>query len=104
MPFLRKIKILWPYGANIGIDRNDLIRVNGFDEDFVGWGGEDIDLSRRLGLIGVDYHGTVGRCIVFHLHHPVREPDDGNSNVAKIKQKKLQGYEPFAENGLDKWI
>ena len=31
-------------GCNLGVWRDDLITVNGFDEDFEGWGREDSDL------------------------------------------------------------
>lgn len=55
-------------GSNIGVWRADYECINGFDENFVGWGMEDTDFQRRLESIGV-------RCIlagtgVYHLWHP----------------------------------
>ena len=38
---------------NVGIWRSDLERVNGFDENYRGWGQEDDDLGRRLRAAGV---------------------------------------------------
>ena len=37
-----------PRGCNMAFWRNDLIRVNGYDEDFKGWGFEDAELCIRL--------------------------------------------------------
>lgn len=35
-------------GGACGINRADLIKVNGYDEQYVGWGYEDDDVARRL--------------------------------------------------------
>lgn len=41
-----------PYAAIV--DREALLAIGGWDENFVGWGGEDIDLILRLEQIGVE--------------------------------------------------
>ncbi len=40
-------------GGNVGMWRSDFERVNGYDEDFEGWGCEDDDLGRRLRKTGL---------------------------------------------------
>lgn len=40
-------------GCNMAFWRSDLIRVNGYDEEFRGWGGEDSELATRLNNSGV---------------------------------------------------
>ncbi len=40
-------------GWNVGLWRSDYERVNGYDEQFRGWGCEDDDLTRRLRGLGV---------------------------------------------------
>ncbi len=61
--------------CNLAVWREDLARVNGFDESFEGWGFEDSDLVIRLIRAGV--RRTDGRFAtgVFHLWH--RENDRG---------------------------
>lgn len=64
-------------GGNCAIHRQDLERINGFDERFVGWGLEDDDLARRLRDSGtIPRDGTLD-CLVthlFHLTHPSHRP------------------------------
>jgi glycosyltransferase involved in cell wall biosynthesis len=57
-------------GNNIGVWRADFERVNGFDENFVGWGFEDRDLQRRLEMVGVRCMSILSRTAVCHLWHP----------------------------------
>ena len=57
-------------GCNMGIWRDDLMAINGFDEDYIGWGGEDSDLGSRLYNLGRPRKFVYGRAIVYHLNHP----------------------------------
>jgi glycosyltransferase involved in cell wall biosynthesis len=62
-----------PYKLRSGdfsIHRADFERVNGFDENFCGWGGEDDDLGRRLRKAGMRLQSIVNRTFSFHLWHP----------------------------------
>ena len=58
--------------GNLSAWRADLVRINGFDEAFVGWGQEDDDLGKRLYMAGVHAAPAVGTAFVTHLHHPSR--------------------------------
>lgn len=52
------------------IRREDIMGVNGFDENYRGWGNEDDDLGRRLyrsGMIGLKVHPEE---YPVHLYHP----------------------------------
>jgi GT2 family glycosyltransferase len=90
-------------GGNFSIHKADLLKVNGFDENYVGWGQEDDDLGRRLYLAGMTARSVVASAITFHLHHPL--PADATPrwhegrNVLYYLRRKVP---PFAENGLQK--
>ena len=56
--------------CNQGFWRSDLLRVNGFDERFEGWGPEDKELCARLGHAGVRRQALLGGGIACHLDHP----------------------------------
>ncbi len=57
-------------GNNIGLWRSDYERVNGFDEQYVGWGFEDRDLQHRLERNGVRASSILLRTAPVHLWHP----------------------------------
>lgn len=57
-------------GNNIGVWRTDFERVNGFDENYVGWGFEDRDLQLRLSRLGLRFKTILGQTAACHLWHP----------------------------------
>lgn len=57
-------------GNNIGLWRSDYERVNGFDEQFVGWGLEDRDLQVRLERLGLRAWSILLSTAPVHLWHP----------------------------------
>jgi GT2 family glycosyltransferase len=58
------------YGGNVGIFREDYQRINGYDENFRGWGCEDDDLRLRLRQAGVRIRSVLGATRTYHLWHP----------------------------------
>ena len=59
-------------GCNMGFWREDLLAINGFDEEYTGWGiGEDSDLGTRLYHLGRPRKFVYGHAIVYHLNHPM---------------------------------
>lgn len=59
--------------CNLSAWRTDLVRVNGFDASYEGWGLEDSDLVIRLLHAGVKHKNARFAATVFHLWH--REHD-----------------------------
>jgi hypothetical protein len=57
-------------GCNLGFWREDLLAINGFDEEYIGWGGEDSDVGTRLYHLGRARKFVYGHAIVYHLNHP----------------------------------
>jgi GT2 family glycosyltransferase len=90
-------------GCNLGIWRDDLIAVNGYDETFTGWGREDADLGNRLYHLGRDRRFVYGRAIVYHLNHPVMSRDRLQANQSlleeTLKEKRIR-----ARKGLDQYL
>jgi glycosyltransferase involved in cell wall biosynthesis len=73
-------------GCNLGIWRDDLLAVNGYDESFVGWGREDADLANRLYHLGRSRKFVYGRAILYHLNHPVASRSRLNENQSLLDQ------------------
>lgn len=61
-------------GCHFSLFRADAERVNGFDENFVGWGYEDDDFARRLYKMGVAPHSVIREARALHLWHPSLAP------------------------------
>jgi hypothetical protein len=58
------------FAGDFGIWRSDFERVNGFDQRFRDWGGEDDDLRTRLLQAGVSVRSIRDVTRTFHLWHP----------------------------------
>jgi glycosyltransferase involved in cell wall biosynthesis len=86
-------------GLNFSLHREDFERVNGFDEDFSGWGQEDDDLGLRLALAGVRAKSVAPFAVAFHMYHPSnaeRAWRDGR-NTLRLDRADIPA---FCRNGL----
>jgi len=75
------------WGGNIGIPRELMIKLNGFDEDFKDWGGEDIDFGLRAARLGYSSE-LVSDCVGYHL---------GNNFVPIDEAREKGGAKLFYE-------
>ena len=86
--------------CNQGFWRDDLVRVNGFDEDFVGWGPEDKELCARLEHAGVRRQTLLFGGIACHLHHAPASRDRLPANLARLAATRRE-RRVRCEHGLD---
>jgi glycosyltransferase involved in cell wall biosynthesis len=87
-------------GLNMSLARADLLRVNGYDENFRGWGNEDGDLRERLKRIGVWPKSIWTRAVVYHLDHPIEPSRHDRARNRAYSLRK--GIPVFAEAGIVK--
>ena len=74
-------------GCNMAFWRDDIVAVNGFDEDYTGWGtGEDSDIGTRLYHLGRHRKFVYGRAITFHLNHPTAPRDHHAASLARLAE------------------
>jgi len=104
--FLRRLRLCKQHkpklvGYNFSLHRADYEKVNGSDEDFVGWGAEDDDLGRRLMLVGVRPRSIVPYAVGYHIYHPTSGPERWMAapNAGRLDRRKV---EAFCRNGLVK--
>lgn len=64
------------WAGNFAIYRETYRRLGGFDEGFVGWGGEDLDFAERAVLAGREVHFLVDAWAE-HQHHAQNAPFHG---------------------------
>jgi glycosyltransferase involved in cell wall biosynthesis len=92
---------LW--GGNFSCSKADFVRVNGFNEEFVGWGKEDLELGIRLHNLGLEVRSAANFAINFHLWHP--KPPGRSYNVAlqnRLKQAFRDSGEYYCPVGYDR--
>ena len=87
--------------CNLGVWRDDFVRVNGFDETFAGWGFEDSDLAVRLLNAGVRRLEGAYATGVLHLWHPESDRAHTGKNWDRLTER-LKGRETQPEIGLDR--
>jgi GT2 family glycosyltransferase len=86
-PLIRKNSSMYGLlGCNLGTWRDDLVSVNGFDEDYEGWGREDSDLGARLYNFGLKRKMVYGRAVVYHLNHPENSRKSLDRNDQKLSE------------------
>jgi glycosyltransferase involved in cell wall biosynthesis len=73
-------------GCNQAYWKSDLIRVNGFNEEFVGWGREDNEIAARLYNAAVRRRNLKFQALAIHLHHPLRHAQMGVRNDAVLRE------------------
>jgi glycosyltransferase involved in cell wall biosynthesis len=72
--------------CNLAVARADLIRVDGFDSSFNGWGFEDSDLAVRLIRAGTRRRDGRFATGVVHLWHPANDRSRADQNRAMLDE------------------
>lgn len=85
--------------CNLGVWRNDFLSVNGFNNDFIGWGLEDSDLIVRMVNNGIyRKDGKLGSFII-HLFHPEASRENESIN-RKTFELSMQGNIKATPSGV----
>lgn len=77
-------------GGLLAIHTEDYIKVNGFDEKFIGWGNEDDDMGRRLHKSGIVGRNAFIDEYPIHLWHPPHHVDGERVNKEYTIKRKSQ--------------
>jgi glycosyltransferase involved in cell wall biosynthesis len=98
IPFLHKIITGSGYtykrlrGCHLAFWKEDLIRINGFDERYTSWGREDSDIAMRMMHAGVKRINLKWAALCYHLYHPVDQKTSNNDNLLfeVIRKKSIR--------------
>lgn len=86
--------------ANIGVWKDDLLKVNGFNEEFVGWGREDSELGVRMMNAGIKIRFLKFAAIGIHLFH--QEKRFFSEKAQELLDKAIETNMTWCEKGLIK--
>lgn len=90
-------------GCNVSFWRKDFMEINGYNEDYEGWGREDSDLVIRMGNKGVLAKRLRYAGIVFHIHHKINSRDNFDKNDA-MQNETIANKVVWIENGVSKYL
>lgn len=87
--------------CNTSFWKKDALAVNGFNEDFEGWGREDSEFACRLMNMGINRLNIKFMAVVFHLYHPICPRESLSRNDLLLEKAEKEGL--FScDNGITK--
>jgi len=99
-PGFKNRKLKGIKSCNMSFFRKDIIAVNGFNEDFEGWGNEDSELACRFFKYGLFKKVHPFMAVCFHLWHPSNKIAAHYNNL--LLTAAIASDEYFCKNGLVK--
>jgi glycosyltransferase involved in cell wall biosynthesis len=90
--------------CNLGVWKQDFLTVNGFDEQFEGWGYEDSDLVIRLIHAGVKRKEGRFAVPVLHLWHPHNDRSQHDQNYQRLMERLAQPDFILAKEGISSYL
>ena len=83
--------------------KQDCVNVNGFNNDFEGWGREDSEFAVRLLNSGINRKNLRFNAIQFHLwHFEITRESLSQNNV--ILNSSINSKSNWCINGIDKYL
>lgn len=89
--------------CNLSAWREDLLKVNGLDESYTGWGQEDSDLVVRLIRTGIVNKSARFAAPVLHLWHKENDRSQLEENQRRLQQV-LSAIHTRALKGVDQYL
>ncbi len=99
-PGFKNRKLKGIKSCNMSFFKKDIIAVNGFNEDFEGWGNEDSELACRFFRYGLFKKVHPFMAVCFHLWHPTNKIATHCNNL--LLKSAIASDKYFCENGLTK--
>ncbi len=90
--------------CNLAMFKSDFIDINGFDEQFEGWGYEDSDLVIRL--INSKVYRKEGRFAVPVLHcwHKQNDRSNHDKNLQRLFQRLKNKHTTYIKQGINQYL
>ncbi|TCK66738.1 hypothetical protein DFQ05_2012 [Winogradskyella wandonensis] len=90
-------------GCNTSFFKSDFIEVNGYDENFVGWGREDSELALRFHNKGLLARRLRYKGIVYHIYHQEKSKDNLEKNDV-IEQETIKSKRILSPKGVNQYL
>ena len=90
-------------GCNMAFWKDDLLKVNGYNEKLTGWGKEDSELAIRLIHSGIKKKFLKMGGITYHLYHSEASRDNEEANT-RYMNEAIESGSIWAEEGLKQYL
>lgn len=91
------------HGCNMAYWKKDAIEVNGYNEDFKGWGPEDKEFVARLLNAGKEKRFLKLGGLVFHIYHRINQKENLKNNEILFDNAKKNNLK-YCENGINQYL
>lgn len=91
-------------GCNMSYWKSDLIKVNGFSEEFVGWGREDSEFAVRMLNNGIQRYNLKFGGVVYHLWHKENKASDLLNQNDLTLARAIEEKRKFCSVGLNQYL
>lgn len=88
--------------CNFAFHKKDAVAVNGFNEEFIGWGREDSEFIVRLLNNGIRRQNMKFNGLVYHLYHPMNDRTRLQTND-QILQQTIDNHMVWCAKGMDQY-
>jgi len=99
-PAYKTSKISGIRSCNMGIFKEDVTAVNGFNQAFIGWGREDTEFVVRLFRYGLKRKENPFKAICYHLWHRENSRDKLDENDSLLERSERSGSY-YCKQGMD---
>ena len=93
------LRLFW--SLSFGLSSADWDELGGFDETYVGYGGEDTDFAMRLGRNGGRLY-WLGGATAYHQYHEVEDPP--RRHLADIVRNSNLFHDRWGEFPMGEWL
>lgn len=90
-------------GCNMSFWKADFIKVNGFNENLIGWGIDDSEMIQRLHNIGIKGKRLKFAGIAYHIYHKEQSKSHIEINL-EIEKQTTEKKLIYAEKGINQFL
>ncbi|MBL7003447.1 MAG: glycosyltransferase family 2 protein [Gammaproteobacteria bacterium] len=88
-------------GCNFSLFKDDIIKVNGFNEEFTTWGKEDSEFVKRLFNAGIYRKNLKFSALQYHLYH---KEGSANDNNISILNNTINNNLIWCQDGINQYL
>lgn len=90
-------------GCNMSFWKSDFIRINGFNENLIGWGIDDSEMIQRLHNIGIKGKRLKFVALAYHIYHKEQSKSHIEINN-EIERQTIEKKLTFIEKGINQYL